>query len=492
MLRNKLSVHIASWENNSQKIWVCIITAASIIFAVQSGRLIVTDPGLVPLVFITLFILVVALWFPQLLVILLLIFVPVHPFARVLFLTDTQALWREVVISALTVALVAKLAVKKKWLAKSPLNLPVAVFVLVALVQLLRAPNLLQGVIGLRTHVLYLPVCLFIINNPFTERQTRAVAMSMMGWSLILALFGVYQRSLGLEGIRNLGWEARNLMVYGSATIVRTFSTFVDPSAFAFYLGFMIAMGTGILIHHQSGARANAYLGFVILTLVAALATTMMRAQWVIVAAGAAFTFTLVRNSRYIIFLIVGSVFTILLLQDPGISYRASQFRNLRQDDSIQGRILNVMTWNIPNLLAHPLGTGLGTTGSANYRYETFSGETNPADLVGGGGTENRYFTIGLQFGIPGLAVYIWLLVTLLTHGIRIYRRLSDPLLKGLAVGISVIIFQVIVGDVTGGALDATGPDLYFWFFVGLLFTLERVEKGKMGIMRPLTNGLRA
>jgi len=490
MIKNRLSIYFTSWENNPNKILMYIIIVGCIFFAIQFGRSIVTDPAMVPLVLVTLLILAATLLSPKLLVILLLIFVPLHPFARVLFLTDTQALWREVVIGALTFALLTKFAVNKKRFVKNPLNLPLICFVVIAVLQLPNSPNLLQGVIGLRTLVLYLPFCLFVINNPFTIKQIRIVLTIIIGFSLLLALFGIYQYILGLETVRDLGWEARNLRVYGSGSIIRTFSTFVDPSAFAFYLGFMIAISTGVLIHYRSRPRANLYLGFVVLVLVTAVATTMIRAEWVIVAVGAVFILVLVRNSKYIIFLIVGSIFIILLLQDPGISYRASQFRNLREDASFQGRITNIMTWNIPNLLAHPLGTGLGTTGSANYRYENFSGQISEADLIGGGGTENRYFTIGLQLGIPGLAVYIWLLVTLLTQGVSIYRRLSDPLLKSLAGGITVIIFQVIVGDFTGGALDATGPDLYFWFFVGLLLTLERVEKQNIISMHPFNKGV--
>jgi len=201
MIKNRLSIYFTSWENNPNKILMYIIIVGCIFFAIQFGRSIVTDPAMVPLVLVTLLILAATLLSPKLLVILLLIFVPLHPFARVLFLTDTQALWREVVIGALTFALLTKFAVNKKRFVKNPLNLPLICFVVIAVLQLPNSPNLLQGVIGLRTLVLYLPFCLFVINNPFTIKQIRIVLTIIIVFSLLLALFWIYQYIIGLETV---------------------------------------------------------------------------------------------------------------------------------------------------------------------------------------------------------------------------------------------------------------------------------------------------
>jgi hypothetical protein len=133
--------------------------------------------------------------------------------------------------------------------------------------------------------------------------------------------------------------------------------------------------------------------------------------------------------------------------------------------------------WNIPNIVRHPLGVGLGAT-SGQFVYMRVTGGSSESELIGGGGTESGFANVALELGVLGLILLLWFFVRIIKHGLRAFYRLTDPFLKWLAAAIVVFITLIALGNVVGPIMEVfPAGDLYFWFLLGLLVRLESVQK---------------
>jgi hypothetical protein len=93
-------------------------------------------------------------------------------------------------------------------------------------------------------------------------------------------------------------------------------------------------------------------------------------------------------------------------------------------------------------------------------------------------GADTVALSIGTQMGLLGYLSYTAIFVILWRSGFRVYRSLSDPFLKNLAIGILAYLAVMTLSNFFAGSTQAYPVvDLYFWFFTGLLMSLERVEK---------------
>jgi cell division protein FtsW (lipid II flippase) len=87
-------------------------------------------------------------------------------------------------------------------------------------------------------------------------------------------------------------------------------------------------------------------------------------------------------------------------------------------------------------------------------------------------------FSIGVQMGALGVLLYVWIFVLIWKHGLGIYRTLSDPLLKGVAAGILGYLTATTFSNFLSGSPSAYPVvDLYFWFLVGVLMSLKRIQE---------------
>ena len=131
----------------------------------------------------------------------------------------------------------------------------------------------------------------------------------------------------------------------------------------------------------------------------------------------------------------------------------------------------------------YPLGCGLGTqpdsaelVSRVRHAYEPpyvcfYRGvPVNSADTVAMG--------IAAQLGAIGYLIFLGLHIAIWRHGIRVYRSLNDPFLKALGGGLLAYMAIMTFSNYFSSSTQAYPVvDLYFWFFVGLLLSLGRIER---------------
>ena len=89
---------------------------------------------------------------------------------------------------------------------------------------------------------------------------------------------------------------------------------------------------------------------------------------------------------------------------------------------------------------------------------------------------ENEYGRALRELGIPGTALFIWLLITALRGSFSAYRKVHTPryhMLAGACIGIQ---FSIVLQLAVGSALYLAPGGLVFWLFYALALRLPELE----------------
>jgi hypothetical protein len=125
---------------------------------------------------------------------------------------------------------------------------------------------------------------------------------------------------------------------------------------------------------------------------------------------------------------------------------------------SNQSSVGHLVEWltGVESMIAKPLGLGLGASGGIT---------ANEGDAVGG---ENQFIIVGVQIGIAGLLLYMWI------HFYTIYLAYKNyKLLKGKEQKIAMIVLLIRVGMFLPMFTSNLDTYIYIsyimWFMTGLL-----------------------
>jgi|GEM_PF-3204618 len=417
---------------------------------------------------------------PFLVLLLLLFLAPFHGVARAYWIGPTGALWKEFLAVCLTVGWLMRQIVHRQKLKPNGLNLPIGLFTILAVMHAFTSPTLLQGLYELKKMVPFIPIFFFLANNPLTKSQLKKVVNGILIVGTFTALIGIGQWLVGggwlLE--KGLMYVGRNV-AFPNANFLRVWSTFGGPGFFAANLLVYLFIATAMLVSKDTELNKNRLL-FIVVVLFASLVFTMSRGPTLLYGIGLV-GISNMSGRKSPLLLMLGAALAILFIFPAAIRERAAMTFG-SEDASWQFRMWFLFNVGIPDMIQHPLGAGLGTT--RGFNYGVVSGLSEATGFTGAferleGGTENGYLHIGIQMGFPGLLLFIWIFFQYMGTGFGIFRRLTDPYLKAIALGALAVNLEVILGNMLGVAFDAFPLDLYYWCLAGLLVTLPEVEENE-------------
>ena len=322
-----------------------------------------------------------------------------------------------------------------------------AVVLLSALI-VVGALNPLQGspLVGLAGLLFILvPVLAFWIGRGLCDDRTLANVLKLVGaLGVVVALYGLAQTFVGFPS-----WDATWIRDFGYAALTvegetRAFSSFSAASEYATFLGIAIVVWLAF------GLR----LGWIPLTTaaVAVLATAVFfeSARGVVFALFmAAGLMAAARRGLPLAFgAVLGAVFVLLVpfaagqlssgrTHTPGlVSHQLEGLSNpLDPDSSTALGHLSLMEIGIRSAVANPLGVGVGAV-------------TMAGDKFGGlkAGTETDPSNVATALGIPGLLVYVAVLVIAFVQTYRLASRRRDALALAALGILAVTILQWLNG----------------------------------------------
>ena len=120
----------------------------------------------------------------------------------------------------------------------------------------------------------------------------------------------------------------------------------------------------------------------------------------------------------------------------------------------------------------HPLiGNGLGTE-IQFIRYDYASLPLTTERYI-----HSSYIYYLLNTGPLGLLIFLWFCICCVTYGLRVYRALSDPELKGLSLGMTASVVFQIFASIAGSELSNPARTIWTGFFLGALAVIDREAK---------------
>lgn len=360
------------------------------------------------------------------------------------------------------------LARRRLFIARSLINIPWLLFLLVAASSLLDSYSLPLGLVELLKWVeigLIVWLILDLANDPTRKgggypAVMRTVLVMLFIAGLLQAVIGIWQ-----FGLRGTGPE--HFMVLGR--FYRAYGTFEQPNPFGGYMNLVafpaigLVLGMGVAwIERRRGRIIAAYLSptslwfaFALITATAGtlgVALSWSRGAWLGFLAGA-FVLALFSSRRFIVG-IASMGFAVLLLGGGlllgtsanfgpalAIAERLGGFREEFTLGDVRGVDINDTNYSVLERLAHwqaaadmardDLWTGVGF-GNYEAAYNEYALINFPDAL---GHAHNYYLNLLAEVGLPGLLAYGLFWVVIVVQSIRLSSRVAWPE-RGVVVGL--------------------------------------------------------
>lgn len=292
---------------------------------------------------------------------------------------------------------------------------------------------------NLRFFAMFLLAQLLVAHgHPLTERIKAAVPSGLLLVTMLVSIFAILQvfilppDFLSLFGYDKNTTIAPYILVDQNPEALRAFATLRGPNDLGAYLLLPLALAAVLFARRRSRlALAAGILGGV------ALILTGSRSAWLAaIVAAASLAIILLPGEKLLKWVKIGAIPLILVIvaflwvATTFAPLRLAVFHSSPTDSSLfEGsteKHWQATAAGIQNMLAHPLGSGVGTAGPAS-----FYGAPNIS--------ENYFVQIGQEVGLVGLALFAAICVAV---AIRLWHRRREHLAMALLAsfaGLAVI-----------------------------------------------------
>jgi hypothetical protein len=356
----------------------------------------------------------------------------------------------------------------------SPLTPAVACFAGYTALEVLNpaAPSLVFGLVGLRVtaRVLGFFLVLYYVRN---RRAIGRLAGTWLALMLAVGAYGIFQHHHGLLW-QEMAWllSEGNAQTHILGGHVRVFSTVGDAATF----GFLMMAATLQVVAWAPAAAApwRWAMWLAVLPLLYAMALSYSRGPVVGLAAGFLALVVASRSWRLAAWASALGALGLALLLASGSTRLVDRLATATapgQDASFNVRLGYVTTY-LPEIARRPFGYGVNTSGGGARKL---AGGGHVRGSVVGVPTDNYYFKVALELGWVGLALWLWLVATLLVQAWRAcMRRRGDA----LALGLGGTLVALAVGALSNDIIAQKPVAELFWVAAGLVALLARSAAG--------------
>lgn len=406
--------------------------------------------------------------------ILLLFLLPLHAFATVFLnygigLADVLgsptiiSMWKEFLIALLTVLLAAKFITEKKFPKLDGLDSLILIYMAFGVLHALivKVP-IGQFVWGARYDYVFLWVFLLVRHIGFSREQINFLfKTTLLGGVFSLILGYLIHFVLGPENLTALGfrndwstWYQGQSLAFcqkiENQELCRMSGTFAGPNQLGAYLVILLPLvymwRKEVKIKLTSRTVLRAVPALIFLLAIYALLITYSRGAYI--GAAVAFATLMVCELRlfkkYWKYFLYG-IFALVLFGGILLISGALPDELLRPEST--GEHFVAWTEGINQMLAHPLGLGLGSAGPASYRTLT--------PII----PESWYLQVGVELGFIGLALFIAVLVAIAKK-----LHTADPAILASFLGVLAIAFFL-------HTLEDSAVSLTLFTLIGLALT---------------------
>jgi hypothetical protein len=314
-----------------------------------------------------------------------------------------------------------------------------------------------QGLLGLRVIFFYVLVALAVWRCPLGVRERDQLVTIIMVMGLVTAVVGIGQQLIGETRLVDLGYSyERSVRTAGG--YLRSFSTFFTNFPFALFLMLVLLIGIPSALVDTKRLRNRLFL-LAIPVLLGGLVASITRAAWIGLAVGVIYIG--VTRFRSLLALVVHGVawIALALVVGGGIS------GVFLSGESLQDRF-DIWGTNVTEIAEHPVGQGIGSTGSAADKLTEQSGKSKKDVLQ----PDNYYFKTTLELGVFGLWLLLLLFVTAFSSAHGSARRLRGYD-GALATGFAASVLAAATVSLVATYFEVFPMDAYFWMLLAVVAT---------------------
>lgn len=359
-----------------------------------------------------------------------------------------------------------------------PLSLLVLGWIYYNLLQVLNpwALSKMAWVYTVRTVALLLALYFIACYALSSYRRIVLTIKVILGLGFLSALYGLKQEYIGFSPTE-LAWvaadEERFQLIFQWSRL-RIFSFFSDPTTYgilmAYLCMFAIVLATGPF---KIWKRLSLVL--IAISMLIAMALAGSRTPVVMIPLGLLYYVIITLRKEtilaFVLFLMAGTAF-VMKSTNSAVIYRIQSAFRSDSKDTLRVRLENQKKIQ-PFIQTHPFGAGLGSTGYWGKRF-------TPDSWLASFAHDSLYVRLAVETGWVGLLLYMALLFVALRYSIYYYFRTKAPPVRNFYLGISVVLFMLIVASYPQEAITLPPTSLVFYVLLAIVVRLKDFDEEAM------------
>ncbi len=365
---------------------------------------------------------------------------------------------------------------KKDWsIFKGPITVMILVWVAYNLIEALNptADSRMAWLFTVRTVAIVMFMYFIFLYYINTKQYVQLLIKLWIGLAFFSALYGLKQEYIGFfpfeEQYLHSNPTIEQLLFIGG--VWRKFSIFSDPVSFAYNMVSASLLCVGLLTGPVSN-RQKLILSFLVGFFLFVMLSSGTRGAYVLIPA-ALLLLAVLKYSRKVLTMVgIAGVFMAILIFIPTSNptlYRFQSAFRPNADASFNVRKINQKRIQ-PFIQSHPLGGGLGATGTWGHRF-------SPDSYLANFPPDSGYVRVAVELGWLGLLLFCMLMFTVLRTGINNYYKIKDPQLKSYCLSCVLIVFALNIGNYPQEALVQFPTNVYFYLVLALMVVTMRLDK---------------
>ncbi len=359
---------------------------------------------------------------------------------------------------------------------KSPLTTVLVVWIVYNLSQIVNpwAGSRAAWFYVIRPAVGYLMLYFMIWDSVKSTSQAKSIFDYILFLAFLAGLWGIYQSFFGY-----FDWEMQYILRNDTVHLVfndgrwRSFGPIGSPAQYGIVMAIMCCMALNYAFKVKGFIKIAWYL---LVSIVCLLAMTYSgtRASFVILPIFYFAKVFISRNRKLyysIVFMVLGLV---VLATIPTNNYQILRIQSVfkaSEDKSFQTRSAN-RKMITPWIIKHPIGGGLGSTGTWGQRF-------SPGTFLANFPPDSGIIRVAVELGWIGLIIFLSIYGIAFLRGVQGLWKMENQSNKAVVESIICILPALVVVELGQEVVGVFPMSLLFWALLAILFSTIRYDKNE-------------
>lgn len=314
------------------------------------------------------------------------------------------------------------------------------------------------ALVGLRISYFSALTGIVIWRCPLDRRDRDQLVSVYMVMAVFTSLVGLWQQVVGHAYLANLGYQYDENIRFTTGFTLRSFSTFNLPFSFGFYLMLAALIGFPMVLAEPKRLRSKLF--FLSLPLISVgLLFSFVRGAMLGLAIGLLY----LAFHRYKLLVYgIPLVLVATLFIPSGANLTNAVFGSHSLGD-------RTTSWQdrFEQIVEHPFGSGIGTTGAAADRTAILKNENRALAFQ----PDNSYLKVAFELGVPGLWLLAMLLIAMFLFTRAVERR-CQGIDQDFVIGVSAQMLGIMSASLVATYLELVPMDQLFWIMIATVATM--------------------